>query len=79
MDSPLAPRRIPPGIRTPRVTRSERDRKGKGGSFRDELAHEQDEEPERPPAQDAPKEPRPDPERPRRRDDEPGHLLDLEA
>lgn len=79
MESPLAPRPITPGIRTPRVTRPKRDRNGKGGSFRDELAHEQDEEPERPPAPTAPKDHKPDPERPRRPHDEPGHLLDLEA
>ena len=75
MDNPLAPPPITPGIRTPRVTRASRDRKGKGRSFRDELAGKRDGPPEPRPAAAEP-----DAAKGRRHPkDEPGHLLDIEA
>ena len=75
MDSPLAPRPIAPGIRTPRVTRANRDRKGKRGAFRDELHREGPDGPEPRPA---PPGQAPAPKRPREGGG-PGRLLDIEA
>jgi len=75
MDSPLAPPPITPGIRTHRVTRAGGDRKGKGGAFRDQLAHErQDPQAPRPPSRDGSAD-----KRPEHPEGEPGHLLDIEA
>lgn len=75
MDSPLAPRPVAPGIRTPRVTRATRERKGRNGSFRDELSRERDGAADpRPATRDRPADP---PRKPK--DDGPGRLLDVEA
>ena len=76
MDSPLGPQPVVPGLVTPRVARSNRERKRKGRSFEDELGHERDDDGA---ARAAPP-PREQADRPRRPDkDEPGHLLDVEA
>jgi hypothetical protein len=94
MDSPLAPKPIIPGLRPHRVDRTGPDRRRKGRSFEDELAHGQDEDeaPRQPPREPHP--PAPDEPVPGRRPapkDSPaarpqaspgggvGRLLDLEA
>lgn len=75
MESPLGPQPVMPGLRPHRVLRPSRDRKGKSGSFQDELPDEEHEAPDRPPA--------PPPKPPAKRRPPigrvAGNLLDLEA
>ena len=77
MESPLGPRPVTGGLRPHRVLRPSRDRKGNSRPFHDELPDEH----EGPPGPPKPPPPPAEPRGTRRphADDEPGHLLDLEA